>query len=120
MKGVDWGFLYNGHKGEMFDTGKLELEITVLMQDDDVTKRSGIYPYVLTRQEKYLNIRTFTDTMKRAAYERQKGICPKCGKHYEIGQMQADHITPWSRGGRTTADNCQMLCADCNRRKSDK
>ena len=46
-------------------------------------------------------------------------FCPKCGKHFEIEQMQADHITPWSKGGKTIAENCQMLCSDCNRRKSD-
>ena len=47
------------------------------------------------------------------------GICPKCGKHFEIEEMQADHITPWSKGGHTTSDNCKMRCADCNRRKSN-
>ena len=61
---------------------KLEAEIKDLMQDEDVTKKSGTYPYVLTRQEKYLNIRAFTDKMKREAYERQKGICKKCKKHF--------------------------------------
>lgn len=70
-------------------------------------------------QEKHLNIRAFTPKMARAAYERQKGICVKCGMHFEIEEMQADHITPWSKGGKTTAENCQMLCADCNRRKSN-
>jgi 5-methylcytosine-specific restriction endonuclease McrA len=57
--------------------------------------------------------------MKREAYERQNGICPKCGNHFEITEMQGDHITPWSKGGKTVAENCQMLCDDCNRRKSD-
>jgi len=56
--------------------------------------------------------------MARAAYERQKGICPKCKKHFDIESMQADHITPWSKGGKTIPENCKMLCADCNRRKS--
>jgi 5-methylcytosine-specific restriction endonuclease McrA len=87
--------------------------------DDDVTNKKGIYSYVLTRNEKYLSIRAFTDSQKRAAYERQKGICSACKKRFEIDDMQADHITPWSKGGKTTADNCQMLCADCNRRKSN-
>ena len=54
------------------------------------------------------------------AYERQKGICPDCGNHFEIGEMHVDHITPWSKGGHTTADNCQMLCADCNRSNGPK
>ncbi|MBO7153039.1 MAG: HNH endonuclease, partial [Lentisphaeria bacterium] len=90
-----------------------------LMADDDVTSKKGIYHYVLTRQEKYLSVRAFDNRMKRAAYERQNGICSKCGKHFEIEQMEADHITPWSAGGKTLAENCQMLCRDCNRRKSD-
>ena len=89
------------------------------MQDDDVTSKKGIYPYVLTREERYLNIRAFTEKMKREAYERQQGICPRCGegKHYELNEMEADHITPWSQGGPTTADNCQMLCRRHNREK---
>ena len=62
----------------------------------------------------------FTDNMKREAYERQNGICTNCGEHFEIGEMAADHITPWSQGGKTLAENCQMLCRDCNRRKSDR
>ena len=84
-----------------------------------ITNQKGIYEYLLDGQEKHLNIRAFSPEMARAAYERQKGICPKCGKHFEIEEMHADHITPWSKGGKTTAENCQMLCADCNRRKSD-
>jgi hypothetical protein len=118
MKGVDWGSLYNKYKDKMFDTVKLEQEIQVLMMDDDVTRKSGIYPYVLTRNEKYLSIRTFTESQKRVAYERQKGICPKCGRHFELKEMEADHITPWSKGGKTIPENCQMLCQECNRRKS--
>ena len=80
MKGIDWGSLYDKFKGKMFDTEKLEQEIQALMMDDDVTNKKGIYPYVLTRNEKYLNIRAFTESQKRAAYERQKGICQKCGE----------------------------------------
>ncbi|MGB4759072.1 MAG: DUF262 domain-containing protein [Candidatus Saccharimonadales bacterium] len=117
MKGVDWGVLYNQFKDTTYDTGKLELEVTELMKDDDVTKKSGIYPYVLTRAEKYLSIRAFTDNMKREAYERQAGICVACSQHFELSDMEADHITPWVEGGRTTAENCQMLCREDNRRK---
>lgn len=120
MSGVNWGELYNEFKGKKFDPKKLEKEISELMQDEDVTKKSGIYPYVLTRQEKYLNIRAFTDKIKREAYERQKGICKKCKKHFEIEEMEADHIRPWHEGGKTIAENCQMLCKEDNRRKSGK
>jgi hypothetical protein len=120
MKGINYGFLYNNYKDQNFDAKKLEEEITTLMQDEDVTKKSGIYEYVLTRNEKYLNIRAFTDKQKREAFERQKGICVKCGVEFEINEMEADHITPWHEGGKTTAENCQMLCRDDNRRKSGK
>jgi hypothetical protein len=117
MKGLDWGSLYNQFKGGLYDTDKLEDQIRALMIDDDVTRKKGIYQYVLTRDEKYLAIRAFTPAMRRAAYERQGGICPECKKHFEFSEMEADHITPWSKGGRTNADNCQMLCLEDNRRK---
>lgn len=119
MKGIDWGDLYDKYKRDVFNTAKLEQEIKSLMLDDDVSKKSGIYLYVLTRNEKYLSIRTFTESQKREAYERQKGICSKCGKHFELKEMEADHITPWSKDGKTISENCQMLCQECNRRKSD-
>ncbi|HOZ55797.1 MAG: HNH endonuclease [Parcubacteria group bacterium ADurb.Bin316] len=120
MNNVPWGVLYNQFKDKKFDAKKLEKEITELMQDEDVTKKSGIYEYVLTRNEKFLNIRAFTDKMKREAYERQKGICKKCKEHFEIEEMEADHIKPWHEGGKTIAENCQMLCKQCNRTKSGK
>ncbi|MFH2069716.1 MAG: DUF262 domain-containing protein [Elusimicrobiota bacterium] len=125
MSNVPWGVLYNQFKGKKFDSKKLEKEITALMQDEDITKKSGIYEYVLTRNEKFLNIRAFTDRMKREAYERQKGICPHCKgenkkKKWEIEEMEADHIKPWHEGGKTTAENCQMLCKEHNRTKSGK
>ena len=99
---------------------QLEAEIKKLMADDEVTKKSGIYKYVLTRDEKYLSIRNFTDSQKRTAYERQNGVCAKCGKHFEIEETEPDHITPWSKGGKTELENCQILCVNCNRTKSDK
>jgi hypothetical protein len=120
MSNVSWGELYNEFKNEKFDLKKLEKEVLRLMQDEDVTKKSGIYEYVLTRNEKYLNIRAFNDKMKREAYERQKGVCRHCKKHFEIDEMEADHIKPWSKGGKTDSKNCQMLCMDCNRTKSGK
>lgn len=120
MKCVDWGELYNQYKDNPQDSAWLETEVARLMQDSDVTAKKGIYPYLLTGKEKHLNIRAFDDNMKREVYERQLGICPCCGRHYEIEEMHADHITPWSKGGRTIADNCQMLCADCNRKKGNK
>lgn len=120
MKGIDWGFLYNEFKNQKFDSKKLETEIAKLMEDEDVGNKKGIYTYVLTRKVKFLNIRAFSPNQKREAYERQKGICPVCKEHFEIEEMEGDHITPWHEGGKTSADNCQMLCKEDNRRKSGK
>jgi len=119
MKGIEWGTLYNQYSDIKVDTAALEGEIAALMADDDVTSKKGIYYYILSRQEKYLSVRAFDNRMKRTAYEKQKGICRRCGKHFELDEMEADHITPWSEGGKTLAENCQMLCKDCNRRKSN-
>ncbi len=120
MANVVWGELYNQFKDKKLDAKKLEAEVAKLMQDEDVTKKSGIYPYVLTRQEKHLSIRAFNDKMKREAYERQKGVCVKCEDHFELEEMEADHIRPWHEGGKTIAQNCQMLCKQDNRTKSGK
>lgn len=122
MKGLPWGMLYNKYHENDYSPKKLEAQVAELMKDeyDEITSKKGIYAYVLGGDERCLSIRAFKDGEKRKAYERQKGICPKCKKHFEISEMEADHITPWSRGGHTTLDNCQMLCRDCNRRKSDK
>ena len=117
MKGVEWGVLYNKFKDAELDPEAIEAEVLELMKDEDVTKKSGIYTYVLTRQQKWLNIRGFSDKERREAYERQNGVCVKCGEHFDIAQMDADHITPWVDGGKTEAANCQMLCRECNRRK---
>lgn len=119
MKGLPWGLLYNKYQNKKIDAAALETECARLMKDDDVTKKSGIYLYLLTGEEKHLNIRAFDSNMKRSAYERQEGACAKCGMIFDIDDMEADHITPWNQGGRTVPENCQMLCRDCNRRKSD-
>lgn len=120
MKGIEWGFLYNKFKDSAIDSKAVEEKITALMQDDDVTNKKGIYEYVLDGEEKHLNIRAFTPNQKREAYEQQNGICVVCNRHFEIDEMEGDHITPWHSGGKTTAENCQMLCKDCNRHKSGK
>ncbi len=120
MKGVQWGDLYHLYYEEFHSATDLENEVARLMMDDDVTNKKGIYEYVFSHDERRLNIRAFSLSMKRAAYERQKGICVKCNNHFELAEMQGDHIVPWSKGGKTTADNCQMLCQKCNATKSDR
>ena len=123
MKGLPWGIYFNRHGKVRHDAATLETRIAQLLRDDedvnDITNQSGIYEYLLDGDERHLSIRRFSDKMKRTAYERQKGICKMCHKHFEFEEMQGDHIKPWSKGGHTVAENCQMLCAECNNRKSD-
>ena len=118
MNGVDWGSLYNNFKDIDLNADEIEQETTDLVFDDDVERKQGIYPYILTRDEKHLNIRAFSDSMKQKVYEKQSGICVICNDEFTIKEMEADHITPWSEGGKTNEDNCQMLCKKCNREKS--
>ena len=126
MKGLNWGILYNEYGTNIYDPNELENEITRLLQDDDITKQKGIYEYLLSgkTKEKALSIRSFTDNEKVTMYERQKGICPMCKAEnkdikWELEDMHADHILPWSKGGHTTLDNGQMLCREHNLLKSD-
>lgn len=120
----EWGLLYNKYKDKTYDKKQLEEDIQTLLLDDDVTKQAGIIPYILsgreTKDERWLSLRGFTLAQKRRAYERQQGICPICGKHFEFDEMQGDHIVPWSRGGHTTDENLQMLCKLCNASKGGR
>ena len=120
MKGREWGKFYNIHHERDFDPVKLEEQIELLMEDEEVTSKSGIYEYLFDGQEKHLNLRKFSAKDSRTTYEKQKGLCAICGKAFEIEKMQADHIIPWSKGGRTILDNCQMLCKKCNATKGNK
>lgn len=120
MKGIEWGTLYNKYKDTKYDPKKIEKEILALINDDEVQSIKGIYAYILTREEKHLNLRNFDDKIKRKTFEKQKGICVWCKKKFKIEEMEADHITPWFKGGKTTLENCQMLCLKDNRTKSGK
>lgn len=120
MKGHDWGGLYACHKDEKRNPDMIEVEIGKLILNDEVERKAGIYPYVLTCDEKHLNLRAFKDGMKHKVYVKQKGFCAICKEHFEIDEMEADHKTPWSKGGQTIEENCQMLCRKCNREKSSK
>ena len=84
--------------------------------NDTICIENG-YEYLLTGEEKKLSIRSFDRRDALAAYEKQGHKCAICGEEFEFEQMHADHITPWSKGGKTTPDNCQMLCRDCNLKK---
>jgi len=120
MKGIEWGLLYNKYHTQNYDSKKLEARIVELIDDDEVNTVKGIYEYLFDGEEKHLSLRQFDDKTKRAKYQQQKGFCAICGKHFEIEEMEADHIDPWHSGGKTTIQNCQMLCKHCNRVKSGK
>ena len=125
MKGVDWGRLHNLHKNGKHSATALEMRVAELMADDDVQRKSAIYEYLLGGEQvehadMILNLRGFTLSQRRAAYERQKGTCKYCGGCFEFEDMHGDHIIPWSKGGKTTPDNLQMLCTACNLSKGAK
>lgn len=117
MKGVDWGTLYDAYKDASLDPVQIESATSRLMMDDEVQRKSGIYPYLLDGQENHLKLRAFTLAMKTSAYERQQGKCAICKKAFDFDEMQGDHKVPWSKGGKTVVENCQMLCRPCNQRK---
>ena len=119
MKGVDWGGLYNNYKDAEFDPAKIEAEIDELLDDEDVMD-SGIYTYIITRHRRHIYRRTFQPRIKRLVYKKQAGICNICKDKFKIQEMEADHINPWSEGGKSNEENCQMLCRKCNREKSSK
>ena len=120
MKGLQWGIFYNKY-GEKFNES-FEEKVTDLMKDLEIQRKSGIYEYLLSSEEneKFLSIRQFDERTKATIYEQQGGKCAICGKSFKISEMHADHIKAWSKGGKTVAENCQMLCRDCNLKKSNK
>jgi 5-methylcytosine-specific restriction endonuclease McrA len=83
-------------------------------------RKTGIIPYVLTGDERHLDLRAFPDDIKMEVWEKQGHICPLCDKEFDFEFMEGDHIKPWREGGRTVIENCQMLCRDCNRKKGAK
>lgn len=125
MKGLDWCHLYNTYHDRAYNSSVMSAEVKRLHEDDEVQKAKGIYEFLLSRDidpfaGRLLNLRAFEKRDKIAAYSRQNGICPVCGEHFEFDEMEGDHIKPWSKGGETTPDNCQMLCKSCNAKKTDK
>lgn len=125
MKGLDWGHLYNKYHMNKYNSSEMAKEVKKLLADEEVQKKKGIYEYLLSKDSnpfagRLLNLRQFSEKDKKTIYQKQNGICPICGKYYKYEQMHGDHIKPWSKGGLTEIDNLQMLCADCNSKKSDQ
>lgn len=138
MKGLEWGRLYETYHGKSYDPKKMSAEVKKLMADDFVTSRKGIFEFLLggKTDTNLLNVRVFDPKTKRAAYMKQtqaaekKGVsnCPLCAignnanksRIYDFDEMDADHVSAWSKGGDSSAKNCQMLCITHNRAKGNR
>lgn len=134
MKNVEWGVLYNQYQEKLnamphtdYENAKERIRKRIDELSSFEVNQSGKYYYVLDEtlnghekaDESVLSLRAFSDKIKLKMYQKQHGICPACGKHFsDIHDMEGDHIKPWTDGGFTDEDNCQMLCADCNGKKS--
>ena len=120
MKGINWGKIYKQYKDCVLNVDNLEKRISELLKDSEIEHKAGIWEYVLDGDERHLKLRTFDEKTKAEVYEKQHGKCAMCEKNFDIEFMHADHILPWSKGGLTVPENCQMLCVECNTRKSNK
>lgn len=137
MCGLEWGRLYETYHANSYGDKNLSVEVDKLYEDEAVTDKRGIYEYLLSGGEltKLLHVRLFENSVKKTVYAQQtkaaqiKGVsnCPMCAagrgsrakKIYGYNEMDADHVTAWSKGGETTAANCQMLCKAHNRAKGN-
>lgn len=138
MQGLEWGRLYEKYHSQSYDSAKVSAEVKQLYGDPYVTDRRGVFEYVLggLQDEKLLNVRVFDEATKRAVYAAQtkaaeakgESNCPLCAvghdanksKIWKFGEMDADHVSAWSKGGGSSAKNCQMLCSTHNRAKGNR
>lgn len=138
MKGLEWGRLYETYHGQAYNPTQVSQAVRKLYADPFVKKRAGIFEFILggSQDFKLLDVRVFDEVTKRAAYERQtkaaqaanKSNCPLCAlgdnanktKIWKLTEMDADHVAAWSKGGQTSAENCEMLCSTHNRAKGNK
>ncbi len=138
MRGLEWGRLYETYSGTSYNPAKVDAEVQPLLVDHAVDDRKGIYEYVLGGKSdtRLLNVRLFDKPIKQKAHAGQtenangNGIsnCPLCAvgtnanktKIYKLDEMEADHVTAWSKGGESTLDNCEMLCVTHNRAKGNR
>lgn len=138
MAGLEWGRLYETYHTKPYDRTALNFRVKQLLQDESIGKRANIYEFVLGSEKhpELLEVRIFEESIKKIVYNRQtdfaraKGVsnCPLCAlgtnnnrtRIYKRNEMDADHVTAWSRGGASTIENCQMLCKTHNRAKGNK
>ena len=138
MRGLEWGRLYEEYHKEKYNPTKVSAGVRKLYGDFFVKDKRGIFEYILGggNDIKLLNIRIFDEPTKRAVYEKQtreaetkkKSNCSLCAvghdvnkeKIWSFGEMEADHVSAWSKGGATSAKNCEMLCRTHNRAKGNR
>lgn len=138
MLGLEWNRLYEAYHKKGFNPETIWERVTTLLADEAITNRKGIFEYILgdEKDKSLLNIRIFDERTKKAVYQKQtndaekKGVsnCPTCAlcndvnktKIWKLSEMDADHVTAWSKGGATDIKNCQMLCKTHNRAKGNR
>ena len=138
MRGREWARLYEAYHNKPYNSTEVGKRVAELMEDTQVTDRKGIFEYVLGGENdtKLLNVRVFDEKVKRMVYNRQtakalatgKSNCPYCAigndsnstRIWKLNEMDADHVTAWSKGGNTDINNCQMLCRSHNRAKGNR
>ncbi len=124
MKGLDWCHLYNKYNKNSYNSKTMSDEVKKLHEDKEVQKKVGIYEYLLSKDSdpfaaKLLSLRVFEDEDKMVVFEQQNHKCAMCKRVFAYAEMAGDHIKPWSKGGKTVIENLQLLCKDCNSKKSD-
>jgi hypothetical protein len=138
MKGLEWGRLYEEHHAKAYDPNKVSEDVQRLAADPYITRRKGIFEYHLggSVDTKLLEVRVFDTQVKRATYATQtkaaaakgESNCPLCAhghdanksRVYRLEEMDADHVSAWSKGGDSSARNCQMLCKTHNQAKGNR
>lgn len=138
MKGLEWGRLYEIYHGKRNDSKQMSNDVNKLAADDFVKNRKGIFEFLLggSVDTKLLDIRVFETPVKRVAYAKQtqaaeakrESNCPLCSighnanksRIYKFDEMDADHVSAWSKGGGSSAENCEMLCITHNRAKGNR
>lgn len=138
MRGLEWGRLYETYHEKSYNPSEVSAEVHKLLGDYEIKDRRGVFEYILggSVDTKLLNVRVFDEPTKKIVYAKQtkaaeakgESNCPLCTighdinkkKIWSLSEMDADHVTAWSRGGATSSDNCQMLCKTHNRAKGNK
>ncbi|HSC17846.1 MAG TPA: HNH endonuclease, partial [Rhizomicrobium sp.] len=138
MQGLEWGRLYEQYHSKAYDPAKVSAEVKRLYADPYVGNHRGIFEYILggLQDSKLLNVRVFDEATRKSVYAKQTATaeangtsnCPFCAighdahknKIWKFAEMDADHVSAWSKGGGSSAENCQMLCVTHNRAKGNR